>query len=634
MKILKRIIAVIILFFGVQFSSAQQYLPGYPEVVKTFCTLYIVDNNDPANVVNFAKRKDGWYVQHINQLQSDSVLSEEPFWQVSKQAFVSVKEAPREEKNQDEINTVVKGYLASNSNNNWFGYERCRYFGYTGWEHDLIRDYENEPVLQDTLLESLAKAYSSITNAYLWHQTGGRWFKQDTLLRRLQRLELPSQLRLQKVEEYFNKAIAIYSRLEKQNPDYTTLVGNISVKKFNECLFGYTQMSLAQQQKKADEYIQKAELEEHYILQAKNYLNACSKNGILFTYGDNDTYQLWYVQQKENFRKDVLVINTSLLGLPIYIDMLKKNKEVSFSAPASYYGKKIADYSYFKEPKNTDVKSGISLKNLLQDILLQKDSTLYTGPDGEPQLLGAYNNKKINLAVNSNLFNTFSTFKTTAKSINFSLNNYLLMNDFMLLDIIYNNINIRPIYFTSINTGFFDSNLVQQGIVFQLYPTGKKDRKQIEQQEISGLEKFTSSIYNPIISFDANRAKNISIEGNYVFFQLYSKIIDYYKESKLTEKAKYWLNKATTLYPLISEINMPGAYSFLNSTMDINKEKMKEYGEIYISYLHKKYAHPASIDGYLSREDYKEYLDYFKRIFTVQNVHSTMLDSLIKEMAD
>ena len=45
---------------------------------------------------------------------------------------------------------------------------------------------------------------------------------------------------------------------------------------------------------------------------AVNVLNSIPQNGILITYGDNDTFPLWYMQMAENYRKDVAVINESL----------------------------------------------------------------------------------------------------------------------------------------------------------------------------------------------------------------------------------------------------------------------------------------------------------------------------------
>lgn len=56
---------------------------------------------------------------------------------------------------------------------------------------------------------------------------------------------------------------------------------------------------------------------------AYDYLSGCPKNAILFTFGDNDTYPLWYAQEVEGVRPDVRIVNTSLLGIDWYVNQLR-----------------------------------------------------------------------------------------------------------------------------------------------------------------------------------------------------------------------------------------------------------------------------------------------------------------------
>ncbi len=69
---------------------------------------------------------------------------------------------------------------------------------------------------------------------------------------------------------------------------------------------------------------------------ARNYLGLMDKNGVLITFGDNDTFPLWYAQEVEGCRTDVRILNYTLSGMHWYVEQLYNKVYDSEALPFTF----------------------------------------------------------------------------------------------------------------------------------------------------------------------------------------------------------------------------------------------------------------------------------------------------------
>ncbi|HOW39270.1 MAG TPA: DUF2723 domain-containing protein [Bacteroidales bacterium] len=97
-----------------------------------------------------------------------------------------------------------------------------------------------------------------------------------------------------------------------------------------------------------------------------NYLNSTAQNSILFTYGDNDSFPVWYVQDVEQVRTDVRVANLSYIQAGWYIEMMRQKAFDSDPMPLSLPSEKYIEGKREQLPVNSRVDKPVELKQIVE----------------------------------------------------------------------------------------------------------------------------------------------------------------------------------------------------------------------------------------------------------------------------
>lgn len=214
---------------------------------------------------------------------------------------------------------------------------------------------------------------------------------------------------------------------------------------------------------------------------ARNYLESCPPNAILFTYEDNDTYPLWYAQEVEGIRPDVRVIVNTLAGSDWYMNQLRY--KVNESAPYDLVFSKQQTQGdnrqvmYFTEMPGFDQHKFYDLPSTLKNVLASDDQRfITTSEEGITYNLTPV--RKFTMPVNRDAAVKSGVARPEENIVNeikidLSHKNYLLRSDLLILALIASGNWDRPICFTSV-TGpqdlGLDKYIRQEGFTYRFVP--------------------------------------------------------------------------------------------------------------------------------------------------------------------
>jgi hypothetical protein len=347
-----------------------------------------------------------------------------------------------------------------------------------------------------------------------------------------------------------------------------------------------------------------------------NYLNSCDENAVLYTFGDNDTFPLWYNQEVEGVRRDVKVANSMYLSSDwYYMQMMRKSYEAPPLATTATPAKIIGETRAYMPVE--ELRPNLYINQALQ-IAFDDNGRKFRGSSGielsifpSRNLILPINKEQViaqGLALDTSSIVPYLHFKVSGNSIG--------KNSLAALDFAANNFMKRPIYYgSSGNEPEFimgvDGNLRQEGLARKLVPENIAGTPvNIDKTLDLLVNRFRYRGINDSTVYMDETARRIVSHYRSAFFRL----AEILKAKNDKEKMKQLMEKYHEAIPEMDIVNIHHTpywgvanpvvdyyfYSELNEYgISLSQRLINEYGKEYVYYL--RLSTKVTVDYELSR---------------------------------
>ncbi len=421
-------------------SQVNQGMPDIEDVAKTFFSKYTW-TYDGSSDIQFEKRVTGWYIRQDTVQPSGRHIPSSKFWDRSTGSFDEIpfeaRLSPDPSDAQAQYVSFVRRKLDSFQS---YFYRHQNFYGYEGWDWDIIQLLGDHKPMTDSLLESFGLACSHYAMAYFNILMEPPFLNGDSnRTTPVDSLPLARGRAIQFIR-FTNLAVEAWDMLGKMSPDYKTMnsigrYGSSMVK-----MEAYTILRFCGYEPEARAYLEGIYLPDTLMTRMKTILGALSPNGILLGEEDGENAAILYLQAT-GWRQDIIFIfEPALLQRRQLMYLDSKYPGALLGVDHSVYMNPKYNYSLHDRQKTDSLP--ISLDEFLNNLSGSKTLT----SDNEEMLM--YSSRNIFLEVDIKKAEQLYGPGSFHEKLRIPLESeYLLMNDMIWLSIVNKNFLRRKIYF-------------------------------------------------------------------------------------------------------------------------------------------------------------------------------------------